>query len=671
MAQSLLQQMANNTNESGQTTDAPQSGQIPDMPPIAIKPLTDDSTSAQVATPSPADAGQVLQAAATGTPVTPPSSPPPQEPATSPVSASSQPTSQDPLDSIIDQHVPKSAQKDSLDNIIDNHVDTNAASTGQKTSDVPWYKPQTSDMSYRLAEGLQDPLIGIGQLAVNAADAVGLAPKGYAHQINKEVAQRDKDYQTNHPVNGIDVANLAGNIVSPINDILPLKAISSIGGKTATPLVKVGRSALAGATQMAAQPTDTEDGSSYAGGKLLQTGEGALLAGGGSALGNAAAKVISPKVSDDVQTLLDNNIRVNTDQMGGTGGSKLTSLPIVGGLISAGHNRAVEDLNTAVLNKALATVGEKIPPSIPQAGNDALSFVRNRLSDNYEQLLPHLSGNINDQTTNTLGQKLLSDGGSVIGGDKPMSFNDKFSQMMQDKYYDMHLQTTDQLGKILQKEIGGVVGNDGSFTGEQFKNMETGLNYKISNYSASPDPQHRMMANALKDTKGLLRDQLSASNPEGQQALQNINQGYSIFKTAQKAASSTAAPNGVFNPAQLYNAVKTGDTSLDKRAFTEGNLPLYDLASAGKNVLSDYKNSGTADRGLAAAVAGFLVSGGLKTLAAHPLASLIGAGAAGYYSEPGQAVARTLMTARPKGASALSDLVQQYTDASKISPYAQ
>lgn len=525
------------------------------------------------------------------------------------------------------------------------------------------------DLLYRIATGLQDPLVGIGQLATHIIPSA-LQPPGYTAQIDKEVNQREADYRKNHDVEGVDWARLGGNITSPANAMLPLKAIAGIDvGKSALP--RIARSAFSGAVMAAAQPTETDKEVGYAGGKTFQSALGALTAGSLTSAGEGISRAIKPEISSDVQTLLDHNVRVGTDQMAGEGGSKLTSVPIVGNLINESHNRAVEDLNTAVLNKSLGEIGEKIPPTVSQAGNDAIAYTRQRLSDNYDQLLPSLAGNINEKTTNTLGQRLLTDGESVIGGDKPMSFAEKFGQLMKDKYYDMHMDTTKQLGTILTKEISGVVGNDGSFTGQQFKNIEAGLNYKISNYSASPNPQDRLLANALTDVKGMLKDQLSSANPEGAQALKNINRAYSMFKVAQRAASSTAAPNGVFNPSQLYAAVKNADKSLDKRAFTEGKLPLYDLASAAKNVLSDYKDSGTAGRALAAGAAGAVATGGVQSLMTHPVGTALGALTAGYYSQPGQAAARYLMTTRPEGAGALSELVKNATDAATLSPYSK
>ncbi len=525
------------------------------------------------------------------------------------------------------------------------------------------------DKMYRFATGLQDPAIGVGQAVVHGvSDINDPTQKEYQSQVDQSVNQREEEYKKNHAVEGIDWSRLAGNVVSPANALLPLKAIAAIdsGGSA---LMRIAKGALAGGTNMAAQPTETSDNVSYAGGKTLQVGTGAATGGALNAATGAIADAIKPTISKDVETLINHGVRVPTDQMSGEGGSKLTSVPIMGSLIKANHNRAVEDVNTAVLNKSLSNIGEKLPPTVEQFGNEALTHTRERLSNAYDTLLPTLNGNINEKTTNVLGQHLLTDG-SVIGGNKPMSFHDKFAEMMKDKYHDMDLPTANRLGTILQKRITGMIANDGSFTGDQFKIIESGLTNDMNNYAQSGDPQHIMLKNALSDVRGLLKDQLASQNPEGAQQLKNINRGYSIFKVAQKAASSTAAPNGVFNPSQLYNAVKGADKTLDKRAFTEGDTPLYDLASSAKNILTPYKDSGTAGRELAAAGASAIATGGIKSLFVHPVGTALGAMGAAYYTQPGQAIARAAMTKRPEVAGALSALARKYTDVSNLSPYA-
>ena len=81
------------------------------------------------------------------------------------------------------------------------------------------------------------------------------------------------------------------------------------------------------------------------------------------------------------------------------------------------------------------------------------------------------------------------------------------------------------------------------------------------------------------------------------------------------AASSVAAKDGVFTPAQLHAAVKAKDKSMDKGAFARGNALMQDLSSAGKNVLpSNIPDSGTAGRLLA-------------NMAAHPISGMLTAAA--------------------------------------------
>ena len=121
-----------------------------------------------------------------------------------------------------------------------------------------------------------------------------------------------------------------------------------------------------------------------------------------------------------------------------------------------------------------------------------------------------------------------------------------------------------------------------------------------------------------------LRGLIERSNPQYAKELSAINEAYRIMKTAQKASSSVAADDGVFTAAQLHNAVKVGDKSKDKQAFTEGTAYLQDLSGAGKRVLANqYPDSGTAGR--IALGAGGLASG--MASPAIPLSLIAGSGA--------------------------------------------
>jgi hypothetical protein len=67
-----------------------------------------------------------------------------------------------------------------------------------------------------------------------------------------------------------------------------------------------------------------------------------------------------------------------------------------------------------------------------------------------------------------------------------------------------------------------------------------------------------------------------------------------------RASTSSAAPEGIFGPTQLWQAVKASDPTLGKRATAQGGAELQDLADAAKSVLGKtVADSGTPERGAA------------------------------------------------------------------------
>ncbi|MDE2233874.1 MAG: hypothetical protein KGJ90_07275, partial [Patescibacteria group bacterium] len=193
------------------------------------------------------------------------------------------------------------------------------AISGIPNPQQPSEPPDRNDFRYRMAFGMQDPLAGIGQAAAHIIPSA-IEPAGYAKSIDQQINQREAEYQKAHNVEGIDFARIAGNIISPANALLPLRAIAAIpeGGSA---LMRIAKSALAGGAMAAAQPTDVSGEVSYGGAKGLQTVAGAATGAALSAAGEGLARMINPKVSADAQTLLDEGIRVPTDQIGGGGGS--------------------------------------------------------------------------------------------------------------------------------------------------------------------------------------------------------------------------------------------------------------------------------------------------------------------------------------------------------------
>lgn len=564
----------------------------------------------------------------------------------------------DHLDQILDQAPQAAAQAatpppDHLDSIIDN---------------APQQQPQQkNDMEYRFAEGLQDPLAGEAQALANIAET----PQS-AKAINDQVNQREATYQAQHSVPGVDWARFAGSILSPANALLPLKSIAAIdtGGSA---LARVGKSMLTGTTSAMSQPTETSDDMGFAGGKAQQAAVGSAITGTASSAGNFLASLIKPQVSDDASKLIKEGVPTSMGQTSGDGWlksleDKATSFPVIGGLIKAAQANGVKGLNIAAVNRSLAPIGKSLPDNV-QPGNDAIAYAQSTLGKTYDDILPQISGDLKAPTTNNFGQPLIGSGSNSV---QPQDFATKVGALLNSDYYDMHPDMKGKLQQILQKELIDRINPDGTFNGDQAKTVENRLNFAINKYSGSMDSDSQMVSDALGDIKSAFRDQMTSANPEAAAQLQNINRGYANFKITQKAASSVNAPNGVFTPAQLHNAVQAADKSVSKGNFANGTALMQDLSQAGKNVLPNkVPDSGTAGRTEIAALAAAGAMGGVGAFLAHPVVGTTGGALAALYTSPGQALMRKAMTARPQAASALSDLVKRLSDVSTLHPYAQ
>ena len=151
-----------------------------------------------------------------------------------------------------------------------------------------------------------------------------------------------------------------------------------------------------------------------------------------------------------------------------------------------------------------------------------------------------------------------------------------------------------QVGRIIDKEIIGRFTPSGKASGETLKEIESQLGNLYKTFGRSDNYDTRTMGQAVQEMQGALKRMVDRVNPEYTGELNKINVGYSNFKKIQSAAASVAAPEGVFSPAQLHNAVKVGDISKDKARFAEGNALMQDLSAAGKLVLpTSVPDSGT------------------------------------------------------------------------------
>lgn len=502
----------------------------------------------------------------------------------------------------------------------------------------------------KLAMGVTDPIHGGAQLLTHIlpdsvvdagnkannwlADKTGLVAKvperglnslvtGQKTGVDALVAKREADYQAKRTAageSGFDGWRTAGNIISPVNKVLPVGAAGSMGAR-------VVKGAAGGVIGGSLAPVEGPDFWSQ---KKDQAMAGAAFGGAAPVIVGGVSRVISPKASTNpaLQTLRSEGITPTVGQVLGGGAKateeKLSSLPIVGDAIKSAQGRAVDQLNRAVANRALSPVGSTLPEGV--AGRDAVDFVGSELGKRYDALLPGMTVKADGQ----FASEVNSLRGMVRNGSIDPKYATAFDRFMQNN--------------VLSKFKG-----QNALTGQTVKDIESDLGQHAARLSQSQDPDARLMADALKEVQSSLRGMIERSNPQASGELKAINSGYANFKRLQRASSSVAAEDGVFSPAQLQNAVKALDRSKDKAAFARGDALMQDLSDPAKAVLGNkVPNSGTADRGLMSLAA--LVD---PRVAAMALTAPV------FYSQPGQKALAGLLASRPQGAEAVADALRK------------
>lgn len=472
---------------------------------------------------------------------------------------------------------------------------------------------------------------GVGKALVDTVRGV----KGLFTDNGAEVAEsRRLDaplMETGSGIAGNVTGNLAallapGGAVKGLGALAGSARLSGAGSALMAPQSIKGAAALglgAGAIQPAVD----------SGERLQNAGLGALAGGGGQAAFKGLAGIVSPQVAPGVKALMREGVTPTPGQLLGGGAARfeegLTSAPIIGDSIKAAKTRAVVDVNRAAYNRALTPIGEKLPDGM--IGNEAVEYVGEKLGERYTALMPKLTTQMDGKFIDEIQSLRNLMGSGSIDPAKAQQFENILNNQVLVKFK----------------------GDTPTLTGQTLKEIESDLGQLASQYKSSPDPDQRSLGNAIREVQEILRRNVTRSNPQSAEELKAINKGYANFKRVQRAASSVAAEDGVFSPAQLHNAVKALDRSKDKARFSEGNALMQDLSRPAKTVLgSKVPDSGTPFR-----------MASLLTLANPKVAGAATLGTP-FYTETGQKALAALLARRPDFAEPIGNALR------RIAPYA-
>lgn len=515
-----------------------------------------------------------------------------------------------------------------------------------------WKQPEASkappmSRGEKFARGLRDPLDGATQLAYNLlpqgvqqagnrlnnwlADNTGLVARVGQGGADQMVREGNAAYEAKRAAageSGIDGYRVAGNILNPAN-----LAIAARLPQAATLAGRIGLGALGGGASSLLQPaTSQQEG--FGEEKAKQFATGAAFGGAVPVLGNALSRAVSPKASTDagMQLLKAEGVRPTIGQTLGGFANKLEeramSIPFLGDAIGSARNRATEDLNRAVANRALAPLGQTLPKGVQ--GREAVEAVRKTLGDAYDALLPKMT----------------------VRADK--AFSQEISQLRQMvSTGSMDPNAAKMFGRVLQNDVLGKFKGQNALTGQTLKQIESDLTAQVNRFAQSTDADQRLVADALREVQSSLRSLATRNNPQFADELAKINSGWANFKRMERAASMLGAEEGNFTAAQLQNAVKALDKSKDKGRFARGDALMQDLSEAAKTRLgSKVPDSGTAGRLTQLGTVGAAVAEPMFTLPGLAIGSAA-------YSPQMQGLLRMLVSSRPQAAQPIAGLLQQ------------
>lgn len=496
--------------------------------------------------------------------------------------------------------------------------------------------------------GAMQGIQGLDQLAYKGAGAIaslgGYYPNSVSALLNKtgdqvgqQAQQEAQSYQTARQASGKGDFNpgwYAGEIASPANAVAGELKVPGALASLAPKAAKLGSILLKGAGYGATAPVSPDDDFGTA--KAEQAGLGAGIGYGGDFLAKAANPI--GNVSKDVATLLKAGVPLTAGQiLGGTARTledSSTSIPVVGDMVKARQRDALAGLNTAVINRSLAPIGETLPAG--KVGHDAMQYAQGKLGDAYDTLLPQLSAAKDAQLVQDL---------NTIGNQGGQTFN-------------LTPQSQKTVNEMIKNQI-IAKSSGGNYDGATLKDIQSNLAFQANRYTKSSDPEQQNIGDALYAVRNKFNDFIARQNPAQAPQLTAINTGWANFARAQGATA--ASKTGIFSPSELGRAVKAGGT---KGTNATGTSLMQDLSTAGQSVLpSTVPDSGTAGRHIIDLGLGALAGGGEHLATGDAGLGVLGTGAAlaAGASKPSQALIRMLLTQRPysqQSASQLADILR-------------
>lgn len=301
---------------------------------------------------------------------------------------------------------------------------------------------------------------------------------------------------------------------------------------------------------------------------------------------------------------------------------RVSGLPIIGDVINSAKDRGITALNTALGNRILANVGEKVAKGT-EPGHAMIDAVQSKLSSRYSKLVPNLKGVIDQETAE--------------GFTAARDLADQASR-------------GPQLAKVVERVFGKRLDDPqiegATLSGQKLKDAESELTRLYSKYKNAQGDEG-LYGEAINMVRQTLRDTVMRSNPANATELAGLNKAWAQLKTlrdAVRAGSDRSKATGLVSPGAALRVTA-------RQGYRD---PLLESAT---QILPDrVPDSGTAGRVALSVLAGTGAAGavGLDPRE-HPIAAGTLAGLAALSTRPGQAaIVKAAFGSRPAAVRALA-----------------
>ena len=337
-------------------------------------------------------------------------------------------------------------------------------------------------------------------------------------------------------------------------------------------------------------------GAGSAEGDALDRAKSAATTGLTSAALGKAGDVILPNVSRAASDLMKRGVNLTPGQaLGGRmrmAEEAAASIPIIGDFIKKKEAQNLESFGRVAMNEAIDVLNQgknkgriraafsfimgkgsdktkRIPSNV--SGNEAFTVANNAITAAYDEVIPKLSVNINNDFVEGL-QEIIT----------------KNQKKLPDDYMKV-------MDGILTENFSKLTGNKAS--GEILKSVDSDLGLAATTFRKSNLAVERQVGKALFEVQSFLRKQMTSKNKD---VMADYNRAQKAFQTllpVRTAVANASRTGGVFTPAQLLSASKSVDSTRRKLATAKGEGIQQEFAQQAQDVMGKtIPDSGSAGR---------------------------------------------------------------------------